>query len=72
MAPEVRKKHPYSFPAEVWAVGVLMYEMLAGILNVDKFNPDVARFQYPIGFPYQAREIIERMVIKDPERRIKF
>ena len=44
MSPEVRRKQPYSFPSEVWAVGVLLYEMLAGILNIDKFNPDLSKY----------------------------
>ena len=39
MSPEVRKKKAYTFSAEVWSVGVLLYEILAGVLNTDKFNP---------------------------------
>lgn len=72
MSPEVRRKQPYSFPSEVWAVGVLLYEMLAGILNIDKFNPEISKFQFPHGFPPLARDVIEIMLTKDPTKRPSF
>jgi len=30
MAPEIINKTAYSFPADVWALGILLYKMLTG------------------------------------------
>lgn len=31
MAPEIVNKQSYSFPADVWALGILLYKMVTGI-----------------------------------------
>ena len=67
MPPEVRKKQAYTFSAEVWSIGVLIYEMLAGVLNTDKFNPDQGVFSFPQIFPTLAKDVILKMLNKIPD-----
>jgi cGMP-dependent protein kinase len=41
MAPEIIKGKGYSYSADLWSIGILLYEFMAGTVpfGVDKFDP---------------------------------
>lgn len=76
MSPETLKRQPQSFPADIWGLGVLLYEMATGnepfvamtpvgMLNLMARN--AVDFQAVKSLP--ARDLIKRMLNYDPERR---
>ncbi len=46
MAPEVLKKMPYSFEADIWSLGVVFYFMLFGDYPFKSTNRLNKRFKY--------------------------
>jgi len=82
MAPEVLRGKPVDHRADMWAAGVVLYEMLAGVRPFDA--PTIAALVYKIvheppppldaaalGLPPGIREIVERALAKDPGGRFR-
>jgi serine/threonine protein kinase len=82
MAPEVLKGHRVDHRADMWAVGVVLYELLAGQRPFDA--PTIAALIYNIvhaepppldmrklGVPEGIAEIVERALVKDPAGRYR-
>ena len=44
-APELLKGDGHSYPADWWAVGIIMYQMLTGVLPFHSRNPSRERAQ---------------------------
>ncbi|KAL3511970.1 hypothetical protein ACH5RR_024687 [Cinchona calisaya] len=78
VAPEVLRKKGYDgAKADIWSCGVILYALLAGFLpfrdeNVMKMYSKVfkAEFEFPPWFSCDARRLISKLLVADPEKRI--
>nr|URY23017.1 CBL-interacting serine/threonine-protein kinase 25 [Nitraria billardierei] len=78
VAPEVLRKKGYDgAKADTWSCGVILYVLLAGFLpfqdeNLMKMYRKIfkAEFEFPPWFSTDAKRLISRLLIPDPERRI--
>lgn len=80
-APEVVSSRPYDgMQADVWSCGVILYVMLTGTTpynysadgDIRALFRDIAQAHYwmPPDLSYEAQDLIERIFITDPKRRI--
>lgn len=81
MAPEQAKGRPVDRRADVWAFGVVLFEMLAGrrafegddvsdvLASVLKSEPDWVAL--PADLPAPVRRLLRRCLEKDPKRRLR-
>jgi len=81
MAPEQAKGRPVDRRADVWALGVVFFEMLAGrrvfegddvsdvLASVLKSEPDWTTL--PADLPGPVRRLLKRCLEKDPKRRLR-
>ncbi|XP_021276011.1 CBL-interacting serine/threonine-protein kinase 25-like [Herrania umbratica] len=78
VAPEVLRKKGYDgSKADIWSCGVILYVLLAGFLpfqdeNLMKMYRKVfkAEFEFPPWFSTEAKRLISKLLVADPERRI--
>ncbi|CAI9754148.1 unnamed protein product [Fraxinus pennsylvanica] len=78
VAPEVLRKKGYDgAKADIWSCGVILYVLLARFLpfqdeNVMNMYRKVfkAEFEFPPWFSYEAKRLISRLLVADPEQRI--
>ncbi|KAI9023892.1 kinase-like domain-containing protein [Hyaloraphidium curvatum] len=72
LAPEILRGLPYGPPADLWALGCLVYSMLAG---VPPFHSITEVFRYtgeldwPAGLPEDARRFVRSLLEPDPALR---
>lgn len=77
MAPEILKAEPYGFPADIWAAGCVLYELMSGnhaftggsrdeLFDNIKFNdtPGV-----PSRYSQELKDLLNKMLSKDPNFR---
>ncbi len=77
-APELIREEKYEgAPVDIWSTGVILFAMLAGRLpfNHKKTEKVFAkavecRYTMPEGFSREARDLIRKILVKDPEERI--
>ena len=77
MAPEQALQRPIDRRADVWAVGVVMYQLLAGKLPYQGSMADVLRLvkqaspsrELPAGTPGVVREIVNTALSAEPDKR---
>lgn len=82
MAPEVLKGDEYNSKADLWSVGVILYEMLCAERPFKDVRSIVALQKTvekdPIMFPrrviisVECRDLLQRLLIKDPRQRIEW
>lgn len=76
MAPEIIKKAGYSFGADVWACGIILYKLLTGVFpfrgnsEKDLFKKiTVGKIEYPSLVSYSSKALINSMLKIEPEER---
>jgi len=77
LAPEIIQSKGHSFGVDWWALGVLVYEMLAGYPPFADENPFgiyqkvlSGRLEYPEHFSASARDIIRKLLRADTSKRL--
>jgi serine/threonine protein kinase len=77
IAPEMLQQLPYTKSVDWWSLGILIYEMLAGIppFYDDNTNRMYRRIigeemQFPANFPPQARDLISRLCDRNATARL--
>lgn len=78
VAPEVLADRGYDGrAADIWSAGVILYVLLAGFLPFDEPHMSAlfkkiqrAEFTYPAWFTPQVRDLIDRILVPDPAKRI--
>ncbi|KAM7539621.1 hypothetical protein Aperf_G00000027166 [Anoplocephala perfoliata] len=77
IAPEILAEQDYGFSVDWWALGVLMYEMLAGAppfegdTEQDLFNAiSYGDVKYPSSLQDDAVDILSKFLLKSPSRRL--
>jgi serine/threonine protein kinase len=79
LAPEIIKRHEYSFAADIWALGVLLYEMAAlkvpfNGINIQRLSQSIisAKFKpLPAHFSPTVTGMLKQILQKDPAKRPK-
>ncbi|XP_043925577.1 protein kinase C epsilon type-like [Protopterus annectens] len=77
MAPEILEKAEYDHTIDWWAMGILIYEMMAGYTPYDADKPDEllvcildTEIKFPDWFSFEAVSIIEQFLKQDPIKRL--
>ena len=77
LPPEMVENKSHDTSADIWCLGVLLYEMLVGhtpfrnqvrsnmLINISKCKP-----KFPLSFPEQAKDLITRILVKKPQDRL--
>lgn len=76
LAPEMIKEEPYDNKVDIWALGVILYELVAGYRPFDGRNFVLMNNiinnpfkKMPDGVDGEIRELIGKMLSKDAEKR---
>jgi serine/threonine protein kinase len=82
LSPEMILRQPYNHSVDIWAVGILIYELIAGyppFYNMGSSQGDHqrvyeailhAQIQYPSHFSQEVKELISSMLVKNPLSRL--
>ncbi|XP_011208074.2 serine/threonine-protein kinase PLK4 [Bactrocera dorsalis] len=77
ISPEVVTRAPHGLPADVWGLGCMFYTLLVGHppFDTDAVQSTLNKvvksdFQIPQHLSYDAQDLIERLLKKDPNERI--
>lgn len=77
IAPEIIEEVPYGFPVDWWALGVLLYEMLAGqppfdAETEDELFPAILKNEvlFPVWLSKQSVSVVQGLLTKDPDNRL--
>ena len=75
MAPEIISGQSYNNKIDIWALGVLLYEMIQGSSPVyiigkqEKSNKTAGLINFSSNFSQSAKKLIEKMLAEDPNKR---
>lgn len=78
VAPEVLKNCGYNGKiSDIWSCGVILFVLLAGYLPFEEERLSVlfakikaAIFEFPLWFSYDAKDILRRILVPDPVKRL--
>ena len=77
LAPEIVTSQGHGFPADRWAFGILLFEMLTGNPPFDDSSPMGIykqimnnRFAYPVIIKGLAKDLISQLLISNPQKRL--
>lgn len=79
LAPELVLQVPYSYPVDIWALGILTYEMILG--TTPFYHENNSRMlskivsndpEFPPGLDIRIVDFIQKMLTKDQHKRPKF
>mmetsp|Transcript_10748 Transcript_10748/g.21003 ORF Transcript_10748/g.21003 Transcript_10748/m.21003 type:complete len:483 (+) Transcript_10748:135-1583(+) len=77
LAPEMIRKAGHDTRLDLWNLGVLLYELLAGVApfkgrNKDELYATILRnkIEFPKSFPLSAKDLVKRLLKSNPEERI--
>ena len=77
VSPEVLKSLGASMPADIWSLGVIIYQLIGGKCpftctnEYDVFQKIIkVEFDFPDDFPPNARDLISKMLLIDEDRRL--
>jgi serine/threonine protein kinase len=76
-APEMVKGNKYTNAADIWSTGVMLFAIVGGYLPFDDDNIQrllqkivYTEVRYPSFFSPQLTDLLQKMMCKDPERRL--
>ena len=81
MAPEIMRDKKYTHKADLWSVGVIMYEMLTGtlpfksrthydlILEIERLNVKIPEC---FSISSDGEDLVKSLLVKEPEKRISW
>ena len=79
IAPEIVMQMPYSYPIDIWALGILTYEMILGSTpffddNKAKMFTNIVSAEpfFPPQLDRRVADFIKKLLTKNPEKRPKF
>eukprot|EP00993_Chasmostoma_nieuportense_P001658 NODE_2519_length_1156_cov_26.595724_g2400_i0.p1 GENE.NODE_2519_length_1156_cov_26.595724_g2400_i0~~NODE_2519_length_1156_cov_26.595724_g2400_i0.p1 ORF type:complete len:347 (-),score=89.94 NODE_2519_length_1156_cov_26.595724_g2400_i0:93-1133(-) len=77
LPPEMVEQQAYSPTADLWCLGVLCYEFLVGKPPFEAegqeatyHNIRAVRYSFPPGFPPLAQDLVAKLLVKDPSKRL--
>jgi 3-phosphoinositide dependent protein kinase-1 len=77
VSPELLKDKAASFGSDWWALGCILYQLLAGrppfkgANEYQTFQKIIALdYSFPVGFPDTAKDLVEKFLVLDPDQRI--
>jgi serine/threonine protein kinase len=77
LPPEMVENKTHDTSADIWCLGVLLYEMLTGhtpfrskINDVMRENISKCKPKFPLSFPTQAKDLISKLLIKPAYERL--
>ena len=79
LAPEIMKGNPYSYEADIWALGVLLYELCSlkppfVSSNIHGLAIQIVKGIYspiPCFYSTELKDLIGRLLIVEPSKRLK-
>lgn len=78
LAPEMVKESGHTPAVDIWCLGILLYEMLCGYTpfkapNKENLMENIskAKLKFPNNFPLLAKNLIIKLLEKNPQKRIK-
>jgi len=77
VSPELLRDNTAGKPSDLWAFGCIIYQLLVGrppfkaATEYLTFQKIVSlEYEFPVGFPPAARDLVERCLVLDPSRRL--
>ena len=79
MAPEMLSNQNYSFSADLYAVGIILYEMIMGTRPfkgktrkqmrdlVTKKQPWIETAELPVGWSESSRDLVNKLLERNPQ-----
>jgi 5'-AMP-activated protein kinase catalytic alpha subunit len=70
-APEVFHNIPYGFEVDIWGLGVCLYAMASGCFPSHNILAEYGELSFPTSISPDLRDLIEKLLQKEPHRRIR-